>query len=71
MNTTPTFRICRKEVYAVATFGSPLPTHFERFVADANGDYIEKDYGTAQSYRHVSDCNPCAVAKLRATAGEG
>lgn len=42
--------------------------HHSHFVADPDGDWIEKDYGNAKSYKMAADCNPRAVAKMRLAA---
>lgn len=73
-----TFKIVRREV--VTTRHKDGDAWFEsshvKWFEDKAGDYVEKTYTDEEckkfgclgvkSYRHVLDCNPNAVAKLRA-----
>lgn len=41
--------------------------HHSHFVADQDGDWVEKAYGNgSKSYRMAADCNPRAIERMRA-----
>lgn len=64
----PTFRLVRQVfTQSVTHSGDAFWTcNHSHFVADQDGDWVEKDYGNgARAYRMVLDCNPKAIERLR------
>lgn len=65
---TATFRFVKK-VYSTSrtTSGHASWTcNHSEFVADRDGDWVEKDYGNgSRAYMMAADCNARAIAKMR------
>lgn len=69
--TQVTFRFVRQVFISSRTTSghASWTCNHSHFVADANGEWIEKTYADgSKSYRMALDCNPRAVAKMREAA---